>query len=97
MAAKRAAQEAAAIKAVEVNGVKVEVSTAYIRSWDGLRKAARMASPDASDAEKLAVMFDYYEHAVANLDEVVEAVGGGDAEAVLAVLARAVGEAAPKN
>ena len=85
------------VKAVEVDGIEVQVDTAYVQSWDGMRKAARMASSERTDEEKGVAVFEYYERAIANLDDVSEAVAGKPADEVMGLLSRAVMEATPKN
>ncbi len=85
------------VKAVEVDGIEVQVDTSYTQSWDGMRKAARMASSERTDEEKGVAMFEYYERAIANIDDVSDAMAGKPADAVMGVLSRAVMAATPKN
>lgn len=85
------------VKAVEVDGIEVQVDTSYTQSWDGMRKAARMASSERTDEEKGVAMFEYYERAIANLDDVSDVMAGKPADAVMDVLSRAVMAATPKN
>lgn len=96
-ASKNKAESADAVKAVEVDGVDVQVDTSYTQSWDGMRKAARMASSERTDEEKGVAMFEYYERAIANLDDVSDAMAGKPADAVMGLLSRAVMAATPKN
>ena len=85
------------VKAVDVDGIEVQVDTAYVQSWDGMRKAARMASSERTDEEKGVAVFEYYERAIPNLDDVSEAMAGNPADEVMGLLSRAVMEATPKN
>ena len=85
------------VKAVEVDGIEVQVDTSYTQSWDGMRKAARMASSERTDEEKGVAMFEYYERAIANIDDVSDAMAGKPADAGMGVLSRAVMAATPKN
>ncbi len=94
---KNKAEVADTIKAVEVDGIEVRVDTAYTQSWDSMRKAARMVSSERTDEEKGVAMFEYYERAIANLDDVSDAMAGKPADAVMDVLSRAVMAATPKN
>ena len=97
MAASKNKAENSAVKAVEVDGIEVQVDTAYVQSWDGMRKAARMASSERTDEEKGVAVFEYYERAIPNLDDVSEAMAGKPADEVMGLLSRAVMEATPKN
>ena len=83
--------------AVRVGDVDVAVDLTYVRSWAGLRQAARMASSQLSDVEKLVAMFEYYELAVPNVDEVSESMPDAPADEVLGLLSEAVRKATPKN
>lgn len=96
-ASKSKVESADAVKVVEVDGVEVQVDTSYTQSWDGMRKAARMASSERTDEEKGVAMFEYYERAIANLDDVSDAMTGKPADAVMGLLSRAVMAATPKN
>lgn len=96
-ASKNKAEVTDTVKAVEVDGIEVQVDTAYTQSWDGMRKAGRMASSERTDEEKGVAMFEYYERAIANLDDVSEAMTGKPADAVTGLLSRAVMAATPKN
>lgn len=63
----------------------------------GCAKAARMASSERTDEEKGVAVFEYYERAIPNLDDVSEAMSGKPADEVMGLLSRAVMEATPKN
>ena len=91
------AEDKSGVTAVEVDGVGIEVDMAYIRSWAGVVQAGRMASSQLSDTDRFLAMVGYYESAIANIDEVTEAVGGRPADEVFALLSEAVKEATPKN
>lgn len=97
MAASKNKAENSAVKAVEVDGIEVQVDTAYTQSWDGMRKAARMASSERTDEEKGVAVFEYYERAIPNLDDVSEAMAGKPADEVMGLLSKAVMAATPKN
>ena len=97
MASKSKTEVTDTVKAVEVDGIEVQVDTSYTQSWDGMRKAARMASSERTDEEKGVAMFEYYERAIANIDDVSDAMAGKPADAVMGVLSRAVMAATPKN
>lgn len=97
MAASKNKAENSAVKVVEVDGIEVKVDTAYTQSWDGMRKAARMASSERTDEEKGVAMFEYYERAIANLDDVSEVMAGKPADAVMGLLSKAVMAATSKN
>ena len=85
------------IEAVEVDGISVKVDTGYTKSWDGIRKAARMESTERTIEERGIAMVEYYEHAISNLDEVSEKLAGESADKVLGILSKAIMEATPKN
>lgn len=97
MAASKNKAENSAVKAVEIDGIEVQVDTAYTQSWDGMRKAARMASSERTDEEKGVAVFEYYERAIPNLDDVSEAMAGKPADEVMGLLSKAVMAATPKN
>ena len=75
----------------------------YIQSWDGVMAYARMqrlaADPKATDAQKLVAVAEFMDGAVANIDEVIAEMGGGNvpAEQVFAAISAAMAEAQPKN
>ncbi len=94
------APESAAADLVEIvrDGITVQVDAGYMKSWQGIRQAARMSSSQASDLEKLAAVVEYYERAVPNVDDVALQLGeGASARDVLGFLRAAVEEAMPKN
>ncbi|MBQ9003118.1 MAG: hypothetical protein IJ087_14805 [Eggerthellaceae bacterium] len=95
----KAAQTAGAdVMEVEQDGIAVQVDMTYLRSWPGIRQAARMQSPDRDEAERLVAMVAYYERAIPNIDDVSDALGeSAPANEVLGFLARAVRSATPKN
>lgn len=88
---------------VEIDGVKIKVNSGYLKSWDGVRQAVemqRLASDDeATNEEKFMAVFDYYNNAIENLDEVVDALGGGSTpiEDVFAIAAKALAVSSEKN
>lgn len=92
-----ASKKAEGVVAVDVDGTRVEVDMGYIRSWAGVVQAGRMASTQMSDGERFLAMVDYYTSAIANVEEVTEAVGERPADEVFAMLSDAVKEATPKN
>ena len=82
---------------VDVDGLSVDVDLAYTRSWAGVRQAARMVSSQLDDTAKFVAMVEYYESAIANMDEVTEAIGSSEADKAFQVFADAVKKATPKN
>lgn len=82
---------------IEVDGHNVEVDLGYTQSWDGLRKAARMSSSERTMEERGVAMVEYYEHAIANMDDVSAEMSGASADDVMEILSKAVQEATPKN
>lgn len=95
--AANAADSGHGVKTVKVGGISVDVDLDYMRSWDGIRMAARMQSSERTDADRLVDMIGYYERAIPNMGEIDEAMSGRDANEVLALLAEAVKKATPKN
>lgn len=85
------------IASVEVDGVKVEVDVDYTQSWDGIRKSAHVASSELTDEERGSKAFEYYEHAIANIDDVSQKLGDEPALKVMEILNAAITEATPKN
>lgn len=85
------------IRKVEVNGIEVEVDTAYMQSWRGVKLAARMQAGDRTEAEKLTDIIAYYEAIVPNLPDIEEAMPDAPAAEMVELLAEAVGKAVPKN
>lgn len=58
----------------------VEFDNEYITSWDGVKLMAELqkASEDGQDSAKAAgLLVEYYSRMVKNIDEVIEAMGGG--------------------
>lgn len=84
-------------KTVTVDGIEVRVDLAYTQSWDGIRKAARAQSGELAEEQRVVCVMEYYERAIANLDEVSEALGDKPASDVVALLGKAITEATPKN
>ena len=84
-------------KTVTVNGVEVTVDLAYVQSWEGIRKGAFMNSPQHSDGERGVAMVEYFERAIANIDDINEAMASEAADKVMALLDKAITEATPKN
>ena len=88
---------------VEIDGVKIKVNSGYLKSWDGVRQAVEMQrlanDEEASNEEKFMAVFDYYSNAIENLDEVVDALGGGTTpiEDVFAIAAKALAVSSEKN
>lgn len=88
---------------VEIDGVKIKVNSAYLKSWDGVRQAVEMqrlaADDEASNEEKFMAVFDYYNNAIENMGEVVDALGGGSTpiEDVFAIAAKALAGSSAKN
>ena len=81
---------------VEIDGIKIKVNSVYLKSWDGVRQAVEMqrlaADDEASNEDKFMAVFDYYNNAIENMDEVVDALGGGSTpiEDVFAIAAKAL-------
>lgn len=90
-------------EAVEVDGIAVKVNTAYLKSWDGVRQAVEMQrlgkDEEAGNDEKFMAVFDYYSNAIENMDEIVEALGGGNTpiDEVFTVAAKALAISSAKN
>lgn len=88
---------------VEIDGIKIKVNSVYLKSWDGVRQAVEMqrlaADDEASNEEKFMAVFDYYNNAIENMDEVVDALGGGSTpiEDVFAIAAKALADSSAKN
>jgi len=88
---------------VEIDGVKIKVDSAYLKSWDGVRQAVEMqrlaADDEASNEDKFMAVFDYYNNAIENMDEVVDALGGGSTpiEDVFAICSKALSISSEKN
>lgn len=88
---------------VEIDGIKIKVNSVYLKSWDGVRQAVEMqrlaADEEASNEEKFMAVFDYYNNAIENLEEVVDALGGGSTpiEDVFAICSKALSISSAKN
>lgn len=88
---------------VEIDGIKIKVNSGYLKSWDGVRQAVEMqrlaADDEASNEDKFMAVFDYYNSAIENLEEVVDALGGGSTpiEDVFAIAAKALADSSAKN
>ena len=88
---------------VEIDGIKIKVNSGYLKSWDGVRQAVEMqrlaADEEASNEEKFMAVFDYYNNAIENLEEVVDALGGGSTpiEDVFAICSKALAGSSAKN
>jgi hypothetical protein len=88
---------------VEIDGVKIKVDSAYLKSWDGVRQAVEMqrlaSDEEAGNDEKFLAVFNYYNKAIENLEEVVEALGGGSTpiEDVFAICSKALSISSAKN
>lgn len=84
-------------KTVEVNGKTIIVNIDYMRSWDGIRRAAKLMS-DMEQNEKLALFFEHYEAAIVNIDEVLDSFGDDPNFADVAdVLSTAIKDSMGKN
>lgn len=83
--------------------VKIEIDRDYLQSWNGIKRAAeitRMANDgDATDADKLAVLIEHYEHAVVDFDKLLDSLDGDKVPAgeVIAMVGEALAEAMGKN
>ena len=84
-------------KTVTVDGVEVTVDLAYVQSWEGIRKGAYANSTQHSEGERGMAMMEYFERAIANLDEISESMAAEPADKVMALLDKAIAEATPKN
>lgn len=88
---------------VEIDGIKIKVNSGYLKSWDGVRQAVEMqrlaADDEASNEDKFMAVFDYYNSAIENLEEVVDALGGGSTpiEDVFAICSKALAGSSAKN
>lgn len=88
---------------VEIDGIKVKVNSTYLKSWDGVRQAVemqRLASDDeAGNEQKFMAVFDYYQNAIENIDEIVDALGGGRTpiDEVFSIAAKALAISSEKN
>ena len=88
---------------VEIDGIKVKVNSSYLKSWDGVRQAVEMqrlaSDEEAGNEQKFMAVFDYYQNAIENIDEIVDALGGGSTpiEDVFAITAKALAASSEKN
>ena len=88
---------------VEIDGIQIKVNSGYLKSWDGVRQAVEMQrlakDEKAGDDEKFMAVFDYYSNAIENMDEIVDALGGGSTpiEDVFAIAAKALAASSEKN
>lgn len=88
---------------VEIDGIEIKVNSSYLKSWDGVRQAVEMqrlaADDEASNEEKFMAVFDYYSNAIGNIDEIVDALGGGSTpiEDVFAICSKALSVSSAKN
>lgn len=88
---------------VEIDGIKIKVNSGYLKSWDGVRQAVEMqrlaADEEASNEEKFMAVFDYYNNAIENIDEIVGALGGGSTpiDEVFAICSKALSVSSAKN
>lgn len=91
------------IKTVDVDGIAVKIDTDYVKSWDGVMQAVEMQrlanDEEATDADKLMSLFGYYSKAIANIDEIKEALGGGNvpADKVFDIATKALQLGSSKN
>lgn len=91
-----AARKPNTIVTVEKDGIEVQVDTSYAKTWEGVHAMKRMRDTSLSEADRFFEVVDYYDHVVANADEVAAKLGG-DANAIYEFLGEAVQEATPKN
>ena len=88
---------------VEIDGIKIKVNSGYLKSWDGVRQAVEMqrlaADKEASNEDKFMAVFDYYNNAIENIDEIVDALGGGSTpiDEVFAICSKALSVSSVKN
>lgn len=91
------------VKTVDVGGVSVKINVTFTQSWDGIMQAVEMQrineDENSTEVSKVVAIVDYYSQAIANLEEVKEALGGGSVAAaeVFDVLGKALVEATGKN
>lgn len=95
-------------KTVDVDGIKVEINQEYINSWDGVIYASKMnklyteakdSDKELDEAEVINVVLPYYQNAIANIDSIIEQLGGGNIPFadVFAVLSNALSIGSEKN
>ena len=88
---------------MEIDGIKIKVNSGYLKSWDGVRQAVEMqrlaADEEASNEDKFMAVFDYYNNAIENIDEIVDALGGGSTpiDEVFAICSKALSVSSVKN
>lgn len=88
---------------VEIDGIKIKVNSGYLKSWDGVRQAVEMqrlaSDEEAGNEQKFMAVFDYYQNAIENIGEIVDALGGGSTpiEDVFAIAAKALAASSEKN
>lgn len=59
---------------------EIIIDNEFVQSWDGVKLMAELqkASEDGKDyAKAAALLVEYYSRMVKNIDEVIEAMGGG--------------------
>lgn len=89
--------------AVEVDGITVIIDTDFVKSWDGVMQAVEMQrlanDEEATDADKMLALFGYYSRAIANIDAIKDALGGGNvpADKVFDIATRALQSGSSKN
>lgn len=59
---------------------EIIIDNEFVKSWDGVKLMAELqkASEEGNDpAKAAAILVEYYSRMVENIDEVIEAMGGG--------------------
>ena len=59
---------------------EIIINEEFVKSWDGVKMMAELqkASEEGKDSAKAAaILVEYYSRMVENIDEVIEAMGGG--------------------
>lgn len=85
------------IVTVERDGITVKVDTSYTKTWEGVHHLKRMRDTSVPEADRFFEAVDYYDRVVVNADEVAEALGAVDVNAIYEFMGAAVKEATPKN
>ena len=85
------------IVTVERDGIAVKVDTSYTKTWEGVHHLKRMRDTSVPEADRFFEVVDYYDRVVVNADEVAEALGDVDVNAIYEFMGEAVKEATPKN
>lgn len=85
------------IVTVERDGIIVKVDTSYTKTWEGVHHLKRMRDTSVPEADRFFEVVDYYDRVVVNADEVAEALGDVDVNAIYDFMGEAVKEATPKN